>query len=807
MHRRKHMTRKLVLVESPTKAKHISQFLGKDYTVKATKGYMFELMDTKRIPKDKKQDYGNYSINVNDGSYDMLLDYAHDHGRSSRAAVDEIRKAIASGTYDAIYFSTDPDRAGEGISYQLVNHLRSVISKSGIKVYRATWHEITKKAIDYGIAHAGTIDVSMAQADEARLVYDRLFGYSVSPYLWRVVASGTSGGRAQSPALRLVVAREKERLSFISRSYGSIDALFTINHGDVKAHLREYDHQHIAGSSSFDDKGNVKEGTLVLTDENMKPVGKRLKTLSYHVDSVTKKPYTRRPSAPYTTSTFQQDVGTRLGLSSKQLMGIAQKLFEEGIITYHRTDSIALSDEGTKAARNAAISKYGTPSVPSQARIYKPKGKNTQEGHEALRPATLDNGSFALPSALKSRLNGIDRKAYDVYTCIWNRTVASQMNDAKGVTTTINIAGGDADAMFASVGTVFSDLGWMRLTKPVNDSDDTNALPMVHEHDEAELVSLKPSMHDTEPPARFTEPQLVAKLEELGIGRPSTYASIVSVNQERGYVKKKGKAMYPTFRGMQVAQILESKLSSFVDYGYTANMETELDKIEHGSKKRNDFLDEIWSGKKGIEHNVLSLSKNIDWEEINAYSTIDLGNGYIVQVSRNGAWLQNPESPKNEQGFRTGAKLDDDAMVTDFMSVETCVSTLSQAADRNDNRELGILSSGPYKGWTVTVRDGKYGAYAQAVKPKATKKDKPVNMTLTEGMDMRAVTLDDIAGLFAETKLPRQLGEGFFTGIGKRGPWIGYKSKPRGKAKFKSLPDGNDPRTIELDTAKSIWNS
>jgi DNA topoisomerase-1 len=404
-------------------------------------------------------------------------------------------------------------------------------------------------------------------------------------------------------------------------------------------------------------------------------------------------------------------------------------------------------------------------------------------------------------------LNGIDRKAYDVYTCIWNRTVASQMNDAKGVTTTINIAGGDADAMFASVGTVFSDLGWMRLTKPVNDSDDTNALPMVHEHDEAELVSLKPSMHDTEPPARFTEPQLVAKLEELGIGRPSTYASIVSVNQERGYVKKKGKAMYPTFRGMQVAQILESKLSSFVDYGYTANMETELDKIEHGSKKRNDFLDEIWSGKKGIEHNVLSLSKNIDWEEINAYSTIDLGNGYIVQVSRNGAWLQNPESPKNEQGFRTGAKLDDDAMVTDFMSVETCVSTLSQAADRNDNRELGILSSGPYKGWTVTVRDGKYGAYAQAVKPKATKKDKPVNMTLTEGMDMRAVTLDDIAGLFAETKLPRQLGEGFFTGIGKRGPWIGYKSKPRGKAKFKSLPDGNDPRTIELDTAKSIWNS
>lgn len=324
------------------------------------------------------------------------------------------------------------------------------------------------------------------------------------------------------------------------------------------------------------------------------------------------------------------------------------------------------------------------------------------------------------------------------------------------------------------------------------------------------LDDLDKTEHDTTPPPRFTEPQLVAKLEELGIGRPSTYAQIVTVNQTRGYVQKKGKALVPTWKGMQVARILGTKTPEFVDYGYTARMEDQLDEISAGKTSKSDFLNDVWAGKDGVNTKVNSLRNNVDWNEINGLSTISLPSGYQVKVNRNGAWLEDPNGEKTKEGWLKGVKLDDDVLIGDDpLNEEQCKELLSRSSIEGP-RELGVLADGPYKGWTITVRDGKYGPYAQAVKisknGKPAKGVRPVNQSLDKDADLAKVTFDDVAPLFADVKLPRQLGDGYFTGIGKRGPWLGFKKTPRGRAKFVSLPDGEDPRALKLDRAKEVWS-
>lgn len=324
-----------------------------------------------------------------------------------------------------------------------------------------------------------------------------------------------------------------------------------------------------------------------------------------------------------------------------------------------------------------------------------------------------------------------------------------------------------------------------------------------------DLDSVKPESHETTPPPRFTEPQLVAKLEDLGIGRPSTYAQIVTVNQTRGYVQKKGKALVPTWRGMQVARILGAKTPSFVDYGYTARMEDQLDEISQGKVTKTDFLKRAWDGKDGVDTKVNGLRKNVDWSEINGLSTIRLPSGYQVRVSRNGAWLEDPNGERTPEGWLRGVKLDDDVLVGDDpLNAEQCKELLQHA---NGPKELGTLEEGPYKEWRVTIRDGRYGPYAQAVRigrnGKPSRKDKPVNQSLPSGLDPEKATMDDVKPLFADIKLPRQLGEGYFTGIGKRGPWIGFKRTPRGRARFVGLDDNENPRTITLEKAKEIWSA
>lgn len=805
-----------MIVESPHKARVIGGFLGSGWRVIATRGYMFEIRDAKSVPAGKKAEYGSYGVNVVDGSFDVLKQVIRGSGKTLK----ELRDLINTGEYGEFYVSTDPDRAGEQIGAEVVDWLALDLKRNNVRVLRASWHEITRSAVLDGVNHPGRIDMNMVHAAEARQIYDRLFGFTVSPYLWRTVGPKTSGGRAQSPALRLIVNREKERLAFRQATYAGVDGLFTIGDGNgIWARLTMYDGAQVATGSSFDSNGSAHSGVLVLDDDSAKDLVPRLHGASWSVSSVTSKPYTRKPPAPYTTSTMQQDIGNRLGLGTKRITDLAQMLYEHSFITYIRSDAPFLAPEAAIEARRIAVAKHGRQSVPSSGtRQYTAKGKNVQAGHEAIRPTLDDNGHFAEPSSIKSKLDKLDPKAYDFYRCVYNRTVASQMNDAHGTTSTVTITSntiptggkGTASGEFAASGTIITSPGWMALTKPVSDDTGTDeqAFPDIHRGDEARLDDTRTSMHRTTPPARFTEPQLVAELEHRGIGRPATYSQIVMVNQERGYVAKHGKQLYPTFKGMQVAQILETMLPGFVDYDYTAHMEQHLDEIEQGKVKRNQWLSEAWNGPNGINTIITPLMNNVDWNLINKASTITINDGYEVRNNRGGAWLQRTND--GGTGNVPSVRVDDDMLsngVPDTDALEELMTHATSAADGPN--VLGRLESGPYAGWEISVRDGRNGEYIMARKltrnGTPAKSTRPVFKSLPDDKDGSTITMKDVEPLFNEVALPRYLDDHFFTGIGKRGAYIGWKKTPKGRARFISMPDTMDPRTITLDEASAYW--
>lgn len=804
----------LMIVESPTKAKEITKFLPSNgkWKVVPTIGFMFELAPSKQVPETKKQDYGEYSIRVNDLSFDRLLV----HDPQNRKQYAEIKRLIQSGAYKHFYVSTDPDEAGELIGREVVQHLTGELRKAGMDVRRASWHEITRKAVEEGLEHYGAIDEDKADSAEARQVYDRLFGFSVSRYLWRT-AAGKSGGRAQSPCLRLIVDREKERLGFVKAQYNSVTALACPGTGTMPTTLKTYGGRPIATGSSFDANGKLtntaqEQNHLILDDRHANAIIAEQSSMAHMITGIAQKPTTRNPRPPYTTSTFQQEVGNRLGMGSKQVMQVAQKLFEAGCITYLRSDAVTLSDEALTETRRIITSMYGASELPPAPRKFK-NGKNVQEGHEAIRPATQDDGTFLDPVGDAGKLNAIVPRGADVYALVWKRTIASQMNPAKGMTTTVTIGtvtdDMDRKASFTTTGTVFSDLGWMQVYgKGQGDENDT-ALPPVEEGQAVKLVDWKSQSHSTMPPARFTEPQLVAKLEELGIGRPSTYANIVTVNQDRGYVQKHGGALAPTWQGMKVAQLLEAKVPQFVSYGYTADMEGQLDDIASGDLPKNRFLESAWAGPDGVDAKVNGLT--VDWDDVNTVTSIHLPSGYQVRVNKHGAWLEDPGSPVDGNGYRKGVKIDDKALLEeDGLNSDACASMLRDAAGSEGPRVLGVVPDGPYKGWQVSVRSGRFGPYAQAVKlgrtGKPVKGSKPVNQSLGADAALESLSFDDVLPLFMEVKLPRNLDSHFFVGIGKRGPWMGYRKTAKSrKAQFKGLPDGYDPRTVTLEEVKALW--
>lgn len=822
----------LMIVESPTKAREITKFLpaGGRWKVVATLGYMFKLKDPKNLTSTQKKQGGDYSVRLDDLSFKRFLERDSQNSKQ----FTELQKLVRSGRWKHFYVSTDPDEAGELIGREVVQHLQTDLEKAGMDVRRAFWHEITRKAVEAGLQSWGQIDDHKADSAEARQVYDRLFGFSVSHYLWSV-RGGRSGGRAQSPCLRLVVDREKERMAFRKAVYGSIEATFSVAHGEFTASMKTYGGAKIANGASFGSDGRLKtaktgQAALVLDKTKAAAIIRDLKKRKHEVADVAQKPTTRKAPLPYKTSTFQQEVGNRLGLSSKQVMAVAQKLFENSLISYMRSDSVTLSEEATQLARTEAVKRYGKQMVPPQPRRFKNTSKNAQEGHEAIRPVPQEStGKFLDPYDRKTvaMLDGLIDHGADVYRLVWERTIASQMIDAKGLVTTVTVSTADAPvgktAEFAAAGTVYTEPGWMRAYGRREEAAG-DALPAMNAGEQAEVKSMSSTMHETTPPARFTEPQLVAKLEELGIGRPSTYASIVTVNQQRGYVKKHGKALAPTWAGFKVAQILEAKTPEFVAYDYTAGMEEKLDKVADGSLSKTDFLKAAWTGADGVDEKVNKLSSSIDWDEINRLSTISLpDSGYQVRVNGNTAWLEDPKAELDDRGYRPGARISDDAVVSgELEDPAECKQIMESAAADRGLGDLGKVESGRMAGWTIGVNpDGKYGAYAYAVElgedGKKKRGAKPVHVGLPASMDARSLTIDEVRPWFEGRQLGT-LAEGSYVGWivealeSPTGPVVqAVKTLKNGKTDFKEkavvypLPEGETVDSVQLDDVESLF--
>lgn len=753
----------LMIVESPTKAREITKFLPSNgkWKVVATLGFMFELKDPKHLTDKEREQGQDYSVRLDDGSFKRFLERDPQNSKN----LTSLRTDVQSGKWKHFYVSTDPDEAGELIGREVTEYLENYLKRAGMDVRRASWHEITKKAVESGLQAWGDIDEDKADSAEARQIYDRLFGFSASHWMWRV-KGGKSGGRAQSPCLRLIVDREKERLAFVKAVYAGIEALVNVNAGSFTANLKEYGGKRIATGASYGSDGKLvnPEKTLALNEKTARAIANDLKKRDHVIDSVQSKPYTRKPPVPYTTSTFQQDVGNRLGMGSKQLMQVAQKLFESGSITYMRTDSCQLSSEAIMIARHTAESKYGATAVPAKPRFFKNTKKNVQEGHEAIRPATQENGVFLDPfdPAVRRRLDSIVPRGSEVYELVWKRTIACQMNDANGVTTIISVKTKNAPVektgLFSASGTVINKLGWMQAYGRAQADYGSQTLPSIKEGEDAVLSRLTVSSHETTPPARYTEPQLVAKLEELGIGRPSTYANIVTVNQNRGYVRKQGKALVPTWAGMKAAQLLEGKLPSYVAYDYTAGMEEKLDEIASGKLSKTKFLGDAWAG---VDRDVNGLSKNVNWDEINKLSTISLPSGYQVRVNGDYAFLEDPGTEPVADGHRVSARVDDDVLSTDdALSVDGCAKLLETAGKARDVSSLGRVPAGRLEGWTVGVNpNGKFGPYAYAIEldddGKKKRGSKTVNVGLPAGVDAFSLKLEDLLPYFT----PRTLGK------------------------------------------------
>lgn len=792
----------LMIVESPTKAREITKFLPSNHKWKvvATLGFMFELKDPKRLTDKEREQGRDYSVRLDDGSFERFLERDPQNSKN----LTSLKADVQSGKWKHFYVSTDPDEAGELIGREVVEYLENDLKRAGMDVRRASWHEITRKAVEAGLQAWGKIDENKADSAEARQVYDRLFGFSASHWMWRV-KGGKSGGRAQSPCLRLIVDREKERLAFVKASYAGIEALVNVSGGDFTASLKEYGGKKLATGASYGSDGKLKNPseTLALDEKKAKTIAADLKKRAHTISDVQSKPYTRRPPVPYTTSTFQQDVGNRLGMGSKQLMQIAQKLFESGSITYMRTDSCQLSNEATMIARHTAESKYGAAAVPAKPRFFKNTKKNVQEGHEAIRPATQENGGFLDPSnpAVRRRLDSIIPRGSEVYELVWKRTIACQMNDASGVTTIVSVKTKNAPVektgLFTASGTVINKLGWMQAYGRAQADYGSQTLPEVENGADAILTRLTVSSHETTPPARYTEPQLVAKLEELGIGRPSTYANIVTVNQNRGYVRKQGKALVPTWAGMKAAQLIEGKLTDYVAYDYTAGMEDKLDEIAQGKLSKTKFLSDAWAG---VDKDVNGLAKNVDWDEINKLSTISLPSGYQVRVNGDYAFLEDPNTEPGADGRRIGARIDDDTLSNDgALSEIECAKLLKTAEKSRDMSALGRIPDGRLEGWTIGVNPkGKFGPYAYAIEldddGKKKRGVKLVNVSLPAGVDAFSLKLADLLPYFTPRTLGK-LSDGPYTGWTVEviqtadGPAVqAVKTLKNGKTDFKEKP-------------------
>ena len=852
---------KLVIVESPTKAKKIGGYLGSEYTVMASVGHIRDLAQPSQVPAADKTKFGKFGVDVEDGFKPYYI-----VDGNKKKTVSELKSALKKA--DTLYLATDEDREGEAIAWHLVQTL-----KPKVPVKRMVFHEITKEAIKASLDNTRDVDDDMVDAQETRRILDRLYGYELSPVLWRKVGPGLSAGRVQSVATRLIVERERERMAFVRAPYWDVTA--TLEAPDADGNNVAFDSRmvslggrRLAGSKDFGADGKLtaagaKDQVVQLDEAQASAIAQALEFATFTVASMETKPYRRRPVPPFTTSTLQQTAGNRLGMSSRQTMRAAQGLYENGYITYMRTDSVTLSQEAIAAAREAVVKHFGENYLSDAPKQYATKTAGAQEAHECIRPA---GAKFRDPAEIASKVPADQLK---LYTLIWQRTLACQMADATGSTATVRLSApteSNGEAMFQASGTVIEFPGFMKATgegrrasaeskksdaaesveqaaqsgkssKANKKSDDNVSLPPMNPGDALAAVAVGADGHETQPPARYTEASLVKTLEQKEIGRPSTYASIISTIIDRGYVYERGRALIPSWLAFSVVKLLETKFPRYVDYEFTADMESGLDQIASGQETGRNWLTRFYFGSgegaaqsadeahAGLQQQVAQLGE-IDAREIN---TIEIGDGLHVRVGRYGPYLEDVNH-LDDEGNPKRASLPD-TLAPDELTVEVGHDLIENHS--GGPRALGV---DPVSGGTVEVRNGRFGPYVALVMPsadagadgdvagdgkpkkgKSAKKaaDRPKMASLFKTMSPESLTLDDALRLLS---LPREVGSyeeadaqtGEVQTVvvqannGRYGPYL-TKTGADGKSDTRSLASEDEIFTVDLDKAKELF--
>ncbi|HWU47543.1 MAG TPA: type I DNA topoisomerase [Humibacter sp.] len=770
-------TKKLVIVESPTKVKSIAQYLGDGYEVMASVGHIRDLIEPKNLPADlKKGALGKFGVDVENGFKPYYV-----VSEQKKKTVADLKRALKSA--DELVLATDEDREGEAIAWHLLEVL-----KPKVPVKRMVFHEITKDAIQKARDNTREIDTALVDAQETRRVLDRLYGYEVSPVLWRKVGPGLSAGRVQSPATRLVVDRERERLAFVPAAYWDLTAGFAPgeNAAPFEARLARLRGNRVATGRDFDDRGQLTGSATVLDEGAAEALAEALRAdgTDATVSKVDSKPYSRRPAAPFTTSTLQQEAARKLRFSARQTMSVAQSLYENGYITYMRTDSPSLSQQATNAARAQATALYGAETVPDKPRIYTGKNKNAQEAHEAIRPS---GEAFRTPAELSSVLRGNDLRLYDL---IWKRTVASQMADAKGQTASVaieaRINGGELDgtvAEFTASGTVITFRGFLHAYEEGRDEERNQdagssdaKLPPLTVGQSLVVADVEAKGHETAPPPRYTEASLVKALEEMGVGRPSTYAQIISTIIDRGYVTLRGQALVPNWIAFSVVRLLEDYFGDLVEYDFTAELEDDLDRIAGGDESGAEWLKGFYFGAgkhRGLRGVVDNLGE-IDAREINS---VRIADDVTLRIGKYGPYLEVVDEGADPDATPRRVNIPPELAPDELTPAKA--RELIEAPVQTDR----VLGLNPGDGKIVVAKDGRFGPYVTETEP--------------EAVESSATDAAAAASLLGAIVVDPETGE--VTEPPKKKPTkkAAAAIKPRTASLFKSM----DIATIDLDTA------
>ncbi|WP_025133176.1 type I DNA topoisomerase [Leucobacter sp. PH1c] len=802
-------TKKLVIVESPTKAKTIGGYLGDDYEVIASVGHVRDLAEPSELPAElKKGPFGKFAVDVeNDfAPYYVVND-------NKKKTVSELKRALKGA--DEVWLATDEDREGEAIAWHLLEVL-----KPKVPVRRMVFHEITQEAIEQAKQNTRDLDTALVDAQETRRILDRLYGYDISPVLWRKVAPKLSAGRVQSAATRLVVDRERERQAFRAAEYWDLTATFhpAADAPDVTAfaaRLVRLDGQRLATGGDFGDDGELtakaqKAGAVPLAQARAEALAALITAdTPANVRSVETKPHTRRPAAPFTTSTLQQEASRKLRYSSRQTMSFAQSLYENGYITYMRTDSPTLSKQAIQAARSQAAELYGAETLPEKPRVYTGKAKGAQEAHEAIRPA---GDVFQRPTALKGKLTQGEHALYEL---IWKRTVASQMADAKGSTDTVTLEASVTEAdrtaptsvEFTASGTVITFPGFLLAyeegrDEKRGDAEQNVSLPQLSTGQQLAVTDPEAKGHETSPPPRYTEASLTKRLEELGIGRPSTYAAIISTIMDRGYVTKKGQALVPSWIAFSVVRLLEEHFSALVNYDFTAEMENDLDRIAAGETDRSKWLGEFYFGT-DAHPGLRGVVDNLGEIDARAINTIRIDDEISLRNGKYGPYLEVFDE-KSEVG-EDGALKPRTVNIPDGLAPDELTPAKAHELADAEPAEDRVVGLHPTTGKRIIAKNGRFGPYVTELPDEGEelpKGQKPRTASLFKSMDPATVDLETATALL---DLPRVVGADPETGTeitAQNGRYGAYLKKG---TDTRSLPSEDAIFAIDLAGAQELF--